>query len=86
MIKTEIYEILASDPSYTMSYTQQTEAGIDAVLEYMRSLNSSIQWNYEWSAHPDECGAEVFICWIEEGELHTTVLSYRTKESVYHYE
>ena len=43
MVKDEIYRILASDPSYMKSYSEATEAGVEAVLEYMRGLRRHFQ-------------------------------------------
>ena len=77
MIKDEIYRILASDPSYMISYTQATEAGVEAVLEYMRGLRRHFQWDYSYTSHPDEEGATITIFWIEEGELDYITLTYR---------
>ena len=77
VVKDEIYRILASDPSYMVSYTQATEAGVDAVLEYMRGLRRYFQWDYSYTSHPDEEGATVTIFWIEEGQLDYTTLTYR---------
>lgn len=77
VVKDEIYRILASDPSYTVSYTQVTEAGVDAVLEHMRSLRRYFQWDYSYTSHPDEEGATITIFWVEEGQLDYTTLTYR---------
>lgn len=77
VVKDEIYRILASDPSYMVSYTQATEAGVDAVLEYMRSLRRFFQWDYSYTSHPDEEGATITIFWVEEGQLDYTTLTYR---------
>ena len=77
MIKDEIYRILASDPSYMKSYSEATEAGVEAVLEYMRSLRRHFQWDYSYTSHPDEEGATVSICWIDDGQLELITLTYR---------
>lgn len=77
VVKDEIYRILASDPSYMVSYTQATEAGVDAVLEHMRGLRRYFQWDYSYTSHPDEEGATITIFWIEEGQLDYTTLTYR---------
>lgn len=77
MIKDEIYKILSQDPSYTISYTQVTKAGVEAVLSYLNNLSSHLKWDYLWDYHPDEAGATVSICWIEDDELGHITLTYR---------
>ena len=77
MVKDEIYNVLSRDPSYTVSYTQATKAGVRAVLSYLHNLSSHLQWDYLWDYHPDEAGATISICWIEDGELGHITLIYR---------
>ena len=77
MVKDEIYRLLASDPSYMMSYSEATEKGIEAVLNYMRTLACYLQWDYSYTTHPDEEGATVSICWIDDGQLELITLTYR---------
>jgi hypothetical protein len=77
MVKDEIYRILASDPSYMKSYSEATEAGVEAVLEHMRGLRRFFQWDYSYTSHPDEEGATITIFWVDDGELDHVSLTYR---------
>ena len=77
MIENTIYDIIENYKITTDTYSPEGIQVIEHFLNALRRINPSFQFHEIYSSFPDESGAFISFCWIEDEKLYHIVLTER---------
>ena len=75
-IEDKIYDMMEGHEAGVEVYE---EALTDLISDYLTKNFPGMEWNLGCSPWPNMDGGVCFICWIEEGHLHSIVFDYVKK-------